>query len=95
MRAVGMGLSFVYCLVFGALISPTDPVAVLGIPKRANVSGPLRAVVSGESLFGDGIGVVLFLVLADVASSPAAGLVWGGAVKPFVVEVLGRWCSGF
>ncbi len=94
-RAVGMGLPFVYCLVFGALISPTDPIAVLGILKRSNISGPMRAVITGESLFNDGIGVVLFLVLAGVASSPAAGLVWGGAVKLFVVEALGGLVLGF
>lgn len=65
---VGMPLPYEWCAVFGALISPTDPIAVLGILRNARVPKSLEVSVSGESLFNDGIGVVLFLVLVGVAA---------------------------
>ena len=64
---VGIQLSFIYCLVFGALISPTDPVAVLSILKQANVSKALETKVAGESLFNDGMAVVVFTVILQIA----------------------------
>jgi CPA1 family monovalent cation:H+ antiporter len=62
-------LNYIYCLVFGALISPTDPIAVLGILKKAGIPKSLETKVVGESLFNDGIGVVVFLVLFEIAFS--------------------------
>ncbi|MBR9920596.1 MAG: sodium:proton antiporter [Bacteroidetes bacterium] len=72
-RLIGTDISFIYCLLFGALISPTDPVAVLAILKGSKVPKSLQLKIEGESLFNDGIGVVVFSGVLLVASSTGMG----------------------
>jgi CPA1 family monovalent cation:H+ antiporter len=79
-RWIGVSLSFAWALVFGVLISPTDPVGVLTALKRTSLVADIRALIEGEALFNDGVGVVLF----GAALSFAVG---GGAVAPLPIAV--------
>jgi monovalent cation:H+ antiporter, CPA1 family len=66
---LGFSLPFIWCLLFGALISPTDPIAVMGILASAGAPKSLENVIAGESLFNDGIGVVIFVILLGILTS--------------------------
>ena len=83
----GIDLSFVYCLLFGALISPTDPIAVMSVLKSAGAPRDLELVIAGESLFNDGIGVVIFALLVAAASRGMPG--WDAAAGLLVREAGG------
>ena len=91
---IGLPLDFIYCLLFGALISPTDPIAVLGILKKAGVPKALETKIVGESLFNDGIGVVVFLTIFQLAQAGVGDIHFGEVALVFVEEVGGGIALG-
>jgi len=79
----------VYCLLFGALVSPTDPVAVGAIIKQSRLPPHLETIISGESLFNDGVGLVLFITLLEITESGINDIDFASAALLFVREVFG------
>ncbi|TXD51763.1 MULTISPECIES: cation:proton antiporter [unclassified Polaribacter] len=93
-QVLNFEIDFIYCLLFGALISPTDPIAVLGILKKAEVPKKLETKIVGESLFNDGVGVVVFLTIFQMANLGAENTSATDILQLFGQEVLGGIALG-
>ena len=89
-----INIEFIYCLLFGALISPTDPIAILSIIKSAKIPPSLEIKISGESLFNDGVAVVLFISLAEIAGNGMQHFEILDVLKLFIREAFGGLLFG-
>lgn len=89
LQLMDLNVEFIYCLLFGALISPTDPIAVLGILKKAGAPKKLETKIVGESLFNDGVGVVVFLTIFAIAAKPGVAVEFSDIATLFGQEVIG------
>lgn len=87
-------VDLIYCLIFGSLISPTDPIAVLGILKKTNISKSLELKITGESLFNDGVAIVIFLTLIGLAQTGIENISVSSVVMLFIEEAGGGLLFG-
>ncbi|MGR6833053.1 cation:proton antiporter [Aliivibrio wodanis] len=91
---IGINLDLIYCLLFGSLISPTDPIAVLAIVKKLNAPQRISTQIEGESLFNDGFGLVIFVTLFTIAFGSETPTV-GSVTALFLQEAIGGIIYGF
>ncbi|MBP3140885.1 cation:proton antiporter [Aliivibrio fischeri] len=93
-NVIGVNLDLIYCLLFGALISPTDPIAVLAIVKKMNAPQRISTQIEGESLFNDGFGLVIFVTLFTIAFGHETPTV-GSVTALFFQDAIGGIAYGF
>lgn len=98
-KLFGFHIDFLFCLIFGALISPTDPIAVVGILRKAKIQEGLQTKISGESLLNDGMGVVLFITFYQVAQIGVENISAWKIIILFLQEAVGGvlfgWLLGY
>lgn len=93
-KIFGHPIDFIYCLWFGAMVSPTDPIAVIGILKKSNMPKEIEATINGESLFNDGVGVVFFVTIGQIIQRGLENLSGLDVLMLFGREVFGGVALG-